>query len=356
MNLYNKNNINKQRRIRYMDGNAIASTDLILKKKSKGISGSTIKLVAIITMLIDHIAAICLDNILIKRGLYTLDWSNPEAMNKFMAENGLLYNIDTIMRSIGRLAFPLFCFLLVEGFLHTRSKWKYSLRLAAFALISEVPFDLAFHAKPFFWGYQSVYFTLLIGLLVLIGLKLISDVMKDKKYNIVFAVIGAILAGDFAFRFIKFYKQTFLGLFTDRTISRPVSIILVIIFSVIMLIVYAIMCKKKSFQSASILFTDLAIVFGGMQLADLVRTDYGSYGVLTIAIIYILRRNKVNSILGGSIILTIMSYSEIPSLLDLILIRFYNGERGLKLKYVFYLFYPVHLFILYLICKLIKVI
>lgn len=338
-----------------MEGNAIASTDLILKK-SRGISGSTIKLVAIVTMLIDHIAAICLDNILIKRGLYTLDWSNSEAMNKFIAENGLLYNLDKLMRSIGRLAFPIFCFLIVEGFLHTRSKWKYTLRLALFALISEVPFDLAVHAKPFFWGYQNVYFTLLIGLLVLIGLKLISDVMKDKKYNILFAVIGAILSGYFALRFIKFYEQTFLGSFTNHTISRPVSFIIVIIFSVIMIMVYAIMCKKKSFQSASILFTDLAIVFAGMWIAGLIQSDYGSYGVLTIAIMYILRRNKVNSMLGGCITLTIMSYGEITSLIDLLLIRFYNGERGLKLKYVFYLFYPVHLFILYLICKLIKVI
>lgn len=72
-----------------------------------------------------------------------------------------------IMRLIGRIAFPIFCFLLVEGFLHTSNRKKYAFRLFLFALISEFPFDLALFNKPVDWNYQNVFFTLLIGFLVI---------------------------------------------------------------------------------------------------------------------------------------------------------------------------------------------
>ena len=71
-----------------------------------GISGSTLKLIAIITMLIDHTAATILDHILISRGMNNLDASNTQAVQEFFIDNGLLYRIDMIMRMIGRLSFP----------------------------------------------------------------------------------------------------------------------------------------------------------------------------------------------------------------------------------------------------------
>ena len=68
------------------------------------------------------------------------------------------------------IAFPVYCFLLIEGFLHTKSVAKYSLRLLLFAFLSEIPFDLALHQNLFTMHYQNVFFTLLIGLLVLWGM------------------------------------------------------------------------------------------------------------------------------------------------------------------------------------------
>ena len=76
-----------------------------------------------------------------------------------------------MLRYIGRLAFPIFCFLLVEGFVHTRDVKKYVRRLFLFAFISEVPFDLAFFCTPFALDHQNVYWTLALGVLAMAGLK-----------------------------------------------------------------------------------------------------------------------------------------------------------------------------------------
>lgn len=125
-----------------------------------GLSGSSLKIFAIIIMLIDHIGAILLPR----------------------------YHF---LRYIGRLAFPIFCFLLVEGFFHTRNVKKYALRLGLFALISEIPFDLALFGIPFNLLYQNVFFTLFIGLLVLIGF----EKFKSKLWlNFIIFILGMLLA------------------------------------------------------------------------------------------------------------------------------------------------------------------
>lgn len=110
-------------------------------------SGTALKSIACVSMLIDHIGASCLEVGVLSSGANV--WAS---------------RADVVLRLIGRLAFPLYCFLLVEGFVHTHSVRRYALRLLLFALVSEVPFDWAFFAKPFYAGYQNVYFTLLAGL------------------------------------------------------------------------------------------------------------------------------------------------------------------------------------------------
>ncbi len=138
-------------------------------KKKSCLSGSTLKWIAIITMFIDHIGAAFLEC-----GLLPKIASSVLAGNAFdflPKDYHFWYNFDSILRYIGRLAFPIFCFLLVEGFLHTKNLKQYALRLGLFALISEVPFDLAFNRHVLELTSQNVFFTLFIGLLVLWGLQ-----------------------------------------------------------------------------------------------------------------------------------------------------------------------------------------
>lgn len=71
-----------------------------------------------------------------------------------------------LLRWIGRLAMPVLCFFIGEGLRHTRSPRRYLLRLTGFALLSELPFDLAFYGG-IEWGHQNVYFTLALGLMAL---------------------------------------------------------------------------------------------------------------------------------------------------------------------------------------------
>ncbi len=132
---------------------------------SRGLSGSTLKIIAIITMLLDHIGASLVQPILASTASAAgvTDWSMPSLAAACPGAAIPYY----ALRYIGRISFPIFCFLLVEGFLHTKNLHKYCLRLAIFALVSEIPFDLAFHQTPFYQASQNVFFTLLIGLLVI---------------------------------------------------------------------------------------------------------------------------------------------------------------------------------------------
>ena len=159
-------------------------------EKKKGISGSTLKMIAIVTMLIDHIGAAVLARLLMVNGLGELDQTNADAIMQWLSANGALYWTYTIMRMIGRVAFPIFCFLLVEGFLHTHDVKKYAMRLGLFALLSEIPFDLAFSSKILEFNYQNVFFTLFIGLLTMIAYRAVEE---KEEWNQALKVILYIL-------------------------------------------------------------------------------------------------------------------------------------------------------------------
>jgi hypothetical protein len=334
-------------------------TNTAISTPPKGISGSTLKIIALTTMLISHIASSVLDTTLIARGMYDLDMRNANALNEFIANNALIYYSSTIMKYIGRLSFPIFCFLLIEGFLHTRNHWKYVMRIAIFALISEIPFDLLITGKPFYIGAQNVFFTLLIGIFVMIGFKFISQKSKSKIWLPVLAVVGAIGIGytsSFSYFGVSYILNKLLFSF-GINVKIPIrSMPLAIVFSLLALIVYVIMCKLKSIHSASVLFADITILIAGMMLATSIYTEYAAFGILTIAVMYALRKSHFKSLLGGCIVLTLMSFSEITAFFAVILAYLYNGQRGIKMKYVFYVFYPLHLIVLYLICYFMNII
>jgi hypothetical protein len=241
------------------------------KKKWKGISGSTLKMVAVLTMLIDHIAAAVLVRVMYASGSFEL------------------YGIYFVMRQIGRIAFPIYCFMLVEGLEYTRNKWKYAGRLAALALISEIPFDLAFSSQVLEFGYQNVFFTLVIGLMTLIVIRKIEDkcFLPEK------------IAAD-----------------------RILRLVLVLVTAAV-----------------------------GIGLAEFLQTDYGGYGIVCILVLYFLRKKRWLQLVCGYIAF-VVTLGELAALPAFLLLALYRGRKGFNCKYFFYGFYPVHLLVLYLVCVL----
>lgn len=124
-----------------------------------GINGFTLKWIAMLTMIIDHTGMVLF----------------PQYM---------------ILRIIGRMAFPIYCFLLVEGAVHTSDKKRYLVRLLIFALISEIPFDLICTGKIWSLSGQNVFFTLVIGLT---AIYLLQSRLK-KGYSYVLIVVLLLLA------------------------------------------------------------------------------------------------------------------------------------------------------------------
>lgn len=193
------------------------------------------------------------------------------------------------LRIIGRLAFPIFCFLLAEGAHYTRNPRNYLLRLGIGAILSELPFDLALFGS-WSWQHQSVMITLLLGAMALLAMK---------------------------------------------RMTQPLLKILVL----------------------------LLFAF----LADFMNTDYGGAGVLMIALFGLTRERKYGwlvQLLGmylicrwiipGGVVWFIDRYVfiEIFAILALIPIWLYSGKKSTSsraVQWAFYLFYPVHLWILYLI-------
>ena len=134
-------------------------------RRSFSFSGTALKTIACITMLVDHIGASCIEAGILTPGL------DVGALSQDTLSAYPLYRLDMVLRFTGRLAFPLFCFLLVEGFVHTHDVKRYLGRLLLFGLLSEVPFDLAFFRTPFAPQHQNVYWTLALGVLAMAGLK-----------------------------------------------------------------------------------------------------------------------------------------------------------------------------------------
>lgn len=263
------------------------------------VNSFVLKVIAIICMLIDH-TSIVLD---------------PFIPNEW-------YDLYKTGRMIGRTAFPLFCFMIVEGYYHTRDKSRYLGSLLLLAIISELPFDAIFSESGFKLEYdnQNVFFTLATGLFTIILLDNVNKFMKS----------------------ISEKQRAYLG--------------------------YAFIVANIILQFFIIIIMTIGINY--------LKSDYGVAGLDLIVMIYyfekipvLLKRfdgrfdsNKAKFIFAGLTVLFWISYydykigriSELMGFPAVILIWMYNGKRGdYKIpKYVFYFFYPVHLTVLYFIRKM----
>lgn len=252
------------------------------------LSSNSIKIIAIITMFIDHLSKIVLQS-------WAVFGLSPKMeMNMLSQEQYITINafVKITLTNIGQIAFPLFCFLLVEGFHHTKNRKKYLSLMILFALISEIPFDIAFfyimsireRTFPFNFNYQNVFFTLALGILLMTTLERI-----EKKFPLA---------------------------------EKPkISVV---------------------FQCISVGF--IAII------ADLIKADYGSMGILFVFFLFTLKKSRLLQVI--SVLIVYMIYTgNIPSgffLISSFAILCYNGKRGnLNLKYFFYLFYPLHIILLF---------
>lgn len=97
------------------------------------------------------------------------------------------------MTCLGRLAFPIFAFMTVEGFFYTSSRMRYALRLLIFALVSEIPFNLMMSGEFFYPMHQNVLWSFLLG----IGLMQLNEKAKEKgKWWLrILAGVGAFIIG-----------------------------------------------------------------------------------------------------------------------------------------------------------------
>ena len=157
-------------------------TETLPTNRRCGLSGTALKLIACVTMLIDHIGASCIE------ARYGTAANYPA---------GLL-ELDLTLRLIGRLAFPIFCFLLVEGFLHTHDVQKYIRRLLLFGVVSEIPFDMAFFRVPFHWGHQNVYWTLALGVIAMAAMRHFQAAEGRLTWKGGLAALGCALAAELA--------------------------------------------------------------------------------------------------------------------------------------------------------------
>jgi len=215
----------------------------------------------------------------------------------------VVFNFPDIYRSFGRIAFPIFALMAAEGCKYTKNIKHYMLRLLIFAFISEPIYDIIFNEEINFLFDLNVIFTLFISCLAI-----------------------------FVFEFLKKYQNIFFG---------------------------------------------FLVVFLFATIAGFFKTDYGFFGVILVFMLYIFKSNK-----GKLLAITIFAsaiyypvilgaiakcfsvlflsnfetyfharniYYYIFTLASGLFISLYNGKRGFKIKYLFYIFYPLHLFILFVL-------
>ncbi|MDO4490648.1 MAG: TraX family protein [Lachnospiraceae bacterium] len=238
-------------------------------------TGNELKLLACLSMLTDHTALV-------------FGFSGPA---EFICRH-----------LIGRLAFPVFAFLLVQGFLHTGNSKRYFQNLFLFALLSELPYDLAL-----FCGANSRETASFSGFLQLLDPKLLSGFFTHQ--NTLFTLS--------------------LGLLMLLAIKKTEALLL---------------RRASAYDRISLARLLVILLFG--SLSQRLGLDYGFMGMACIGAMYCFRGSRKQAAFWGCICLQLDFFSMPGAFLSLIPLSLYNGERGRGRKYFFYLFYPLHLLLL----------
>lgn len=223
---------------------------------------------------------------------------------------------NQVMRSVGRLAFPIFAFFLAEGVRHTSDVRRYMTRMAVLAIVSEVPFDMAIYKSVVSMESQNVFFTLLMGLFAVTALSAHERMTGSAKLTRLECILGrhwteTLLLSMIIAEFMR----------TDYGAAGVAVIVLFYEF---------IPLGAPSAPAARL------PVIGGMAAKD-----------STISLPLLIAECICLTVLDGAIYFMAFGGRELYALLSIIPLALYSGERGrLRLKYAFYLFYPIHLFII----------
>lgn len=163
---------------------------MVTKRKIQ-LDRSALKYIAIITMLIDHIGALIIYPLYVNANFV----DGVDMLGDLMPTKAkVLYAVYTVLRCIGRIAFPIFTYMVVEGFLHTHSRKKYLLRLVVFALISEIPFDIAFSDCLFDFSSQNVIWLYIIAVLMMWFIERFAETQEKSGAKIALTIVAVLVA------------------------------------------------------------------------------------------------------------------------------------------------------------------
>lgn len=195
-------------------------------QKNFQINGAVLKYIAFISMFIDHF--------------------NKAIITPYLNYQQPLVAISTIFDIIGRIAFPIFAFMIVEGFYKTKSRGKYLRNLLIFAIISEIPYDM-FQSKIFINNRsQNIMWALALGLLTLIIVDKLKGKIKNKYTWLILSIlvvgVNAIIATllSFDYDYYSIIIIFILYLFYDKRLVGSLISYLVIIKEVYAILGFAV--------------------------------------------------------------------------------------------------------------------
>lgn len=174
--------------------------------RGKYISGFGLKRIAVVSMIIDHIGSFLVKAMMDSYrvdGILAINRDSPPALRQLMLAR-------EICEILGSIAFPIFCFLAAEGFLHTRDRVKYGVQMGCFALLSEIPYDVAHFHVLFSPRLQNVMFTLMTAIFTLLAISRVEEHRAEQK-ALRWGMTAAVSAAGMVLAFLIRGEYVFMG-------------------------------------------------------------------------------------------------------------------------------------------------